>query len=452
MNDKKQLEHIEDKIRAAAENIQPAFDEKAWQAMDAMLDKEEKKHRPFLWWWILPVLLAGGFAFYFLAQHSNTISQQHNSNATTDKTFTEERKLLPVLKNENNIAAVTDKKENESTGISAADASRRQVAGNEKVAGEKNTASPFSALPGKRRFAGHKKVTVINAAAGEDDNKVSRSKTTEKIKEDGTDAVQEDDRTDAPVTDKPAAPVNDSNTIAKNTESTVAKKDAVKVTGGQKQPDTSNNKKTSTANNKKKSVKSFYLFAAGGADAGSTKLLSFSGSSIVPKYGLGLGYQFAKRFSVQSGFFITSKKYGAAPGDYTIKPGSPMAMYEMEKIKAAFTVYEIPLSVRYDVISKPSVIIYATAGASSYILHKERYNCFYNYYNTTYEQEWDYTGNKHFFSTAVFSLGIEKKLSSRFSIIAEPSFSVPLAGVGDGSMKIYSAALQAGLKYHFFKK
>jgi len=142
----------------------------------------------------------------------------------------------------------------------------------------------------------------------------------------------------------------------------------------------------------------------------------------------------------------------AGPKDYTIKAGSPMAAYEIDKIKASCLVYEIPLTVKYDIISKPSVIFYATAGMSSYILKKEKYDCFYQYYNMPYEQEWQYSGNKHLFSMANFSIGIEKKLSSQFSLLAEPSFSVPVSGIGDGKVKLYSTALQFGLKYYLFKK
>jgi hypothetical protein len=37
---KKQFDHIENRIREAAENSEPPFDEMAWSRMDALLNKE----------------------------------------------------------------------------------------------------------------------------------------------------------------------------------------------------------------------------------------------------------------------------------------------------------------------------------------------------------------------------------------------------------------------------
>jgi hypothetical protein len=96
--------------------------------------------------------------------------------------------------------------------------------------------------------------------------------------------------------------------------------------------------------------------------------------------------------------------------------------------------------------------LYATAGAASYIMKKEKYDCTYRYYNNIYEYEWNYSGNKHLFSTALFSVGIEKPVSSKFSLLLEPSLSIPLSGVGDGKMKIYSSSALLGIKYYPFKK
>jgi len=79
-------------------------------------------------------------------------------------------------------------------------------------------------------------------------------------------------------------------------------------------------------------------------------------------------------------------------------------------------------------------------------------NYYYTYNNNYYEKARSYTGNKNLFSVLSISAGIEKKLGPRFSFLAEPYLSFPLAGVGEGSVKLYSAGLQIGLKYSpFFK-
>jgi hypothetical protein len=51
-----QFDHIENRIREAAENSHPGFEEAAWEKMEALLDAD-KKRRPFGWLWALAPLL-----------------------------------------------------------------------------------------------------------------------------------------------------------------------------------------------------------------------------------------------------------------------------------------------------------------------------------------------------------------------------------------------------------
>ena len=127
-------------------------------------------------------------------------------------------------------------------------------------------------------------------------------------------------------------------------------------------------------------------------------------------------------------------------------------MVQITKVNAACLVYEIPLTVKYNFIQKPATAYYAAMGISSYIMKKEDYNYYYTRNSVYHETFWEYTGNKNLFSILTFSAGIERKLSSTISLLAEPSFSVPISGVGDGRVKLFSTALQIGLKYQPSKK
>ena len=122
------------------------------------------------------------------------------------------------------------------------------------------------------------------------------------------------------------------------------------------------------------------------------------------------------------------------------------------KVDANCLVYEIPLTLRFDFVKRPATSFFGSIGMSSYIMKKEKYNYDYLLYNYPYQGKYDYTGNKSFFGILSFSAGMEKKLNDAFSILAEPSINIPLAGVGDGKVKLYSAGLQVGIKYHFRKK
>lgn len=455
MSSKKPFDHIEEKIKQAAENSLPAFDEKAWQAMEAKLDKENKKRRPLLWWFILPLVLAGGAIGYYNFRSNEAVKENTVIAGSTENT------------NNKQLSASTETKS--ATEGEAADPQKNQVppaapetvrqTASEVVTNLSSKTENTITVPGpadkkllskNHPVGGKKKGRVKTNIAGADPETLQEEKLSQKQQSEGSDAP-------VPAVAEKAMKeeVNDNAITAAVDPKNELVKPAIKADKEQavKKEETKKEKPVEAKKDKKQQpVNGFYLLALAGPDAGSTKLLSFSNSNITPKYGLGIGYQFNKRWSVQTGFYVANKKYGAGPADYTIKPGSPMGQYPLEKIKASSLVYEIPLSVRYNLVNSPSLILYGTIGASSYIMKKEKYDCFYRYYNNTYEHEWNYSGNRHLFSTASLSIGIEKPLTSKFSLLAEPSLGIPLSGVGDGKMKMYSAAALFGIKYYPFKK
>lgn len=168
-------------------------------------------------------------------------------------------------------------------------------------------------------------------------------------------------------------------------------------------------------------------------------------------FGAGIGYRF-NRVSVQTGFYAGRKIYTAGPGDYRPKPGSYLDRVDLRKTDADCYIYDIPLSIRYDVVQKRRFSVYAVTGVSSYLLKKEKYR--YHYFRSGMYRKIDTTfkGNKNLFSVANFSIGFEQKLSNAFYLQAEPFFKIPLSGLGEGKVRLYSAGLQFGLKYQPLKK
>ena len=267
--------------------------------------------------------------------------------------------------------------------------------------------------------------------------------------------TKQDVKTDDLMRDIPSATSAD-NIAGNNTK--VGLIDSLKQTDSLKKPvvKTESEDKKSTEEKKKKlksnKASHFYLLGAIGADAGSVKFLSLKDSKITPRYGIGIGYQLSKKISFQTGFYASRKKYIAGPDDYIAKAGSYWSQVKILKVDAACLVYDIPLTVRYNIVQKPSFTYYAATGISSFIMKNEDYDYHYIRSGNYYHAKKAYSGNKHLFSVFNLSAGIEKKLSPVFYIQAEPSVSIPLAGVGEGSVKLYSTALQIGLKYQPLKK
>jgi hypothetical protein len=453
MSSKKPFDHIEEKIKQAAENSMPAFDEKAWQAMEAKLDKDKRKRRPFLWWFILPLVLAGAWGIYYMNNSEKKIS---NNTVEAKPDLQEKNSNLKDLSNTGMVPSEEEQGSKTATSEKAAEATAKTtiVTDNKKLPVSETAfaativANDKKPLAKRHSVLGNKKgkVNAIVTDAEPESMEINHipGNETVDVKEEVIENNKPVQATEQMGGGKSAAPITPTTDLtAKAGEKQAVQTGELKK--DEKAPDTKKEKN-------KRHYKGLYLLAAGGADAGNTKLLSFNNSKVTAKYGIGIGWQFNNRWSVQTGFYATNKKYVAGPGDYKIKPGSPMGAYPIEKIKAACLVYEIPVSVRYNIVSGPSLALYATAGAESYIMQKEKYECLYRYSNYTYEQAWQFSGNRHLFSTAIFSLGIEKPLSSKLSLLAEPSVSIPLSGVGDGRMNIYSSAALLGVKYYPFKK
>lgn len=453
MSSKKPFEHIEEKIKQAAENSMPAFDEKAWQAMEAKLDKDKRKRRPLLWWFILPLVLAGVWGIYYM---NNSEKEIGNNTVEAKPGRQEKNSNLEDLSNtgivpseeEQGSKTIISEKAAEATAKTTIGTTTKKLPVSEPGFAGNIVANNKKPLVKRHSVSGNKKGKVNTLVTSAEPEAIEQTevpgKETVGVKDGeivNNKPVQAAEQMDGGKSAEPITPTTD---LAAKAE----EKQAVQ-TGELKKDEKAPETKKET---NKQHYKGLYLLAAGGADAGNTRLLSFNNSKVTAKYGIGIGWQFNKRWSVQTGFYATNKKYVAGPGDYKIKPGSPMAAYPIEKIKATCLVYEIPVSVRYNIVSGPSLSLYATAGAASYIMQKEKYNCLYRYSNYTYEQAWQFSGNRHFFSTALFSVGIEKPLSSKLSLLAEPSVSIPLSGVGDGRMNIFSSAALIGVKYYPFKK
>ena len=476
---KKQFDHIENRIREAAENSEPVFDEYAWAKMEARLDKEDnKKRRFFVWWIVLPLLFiaAGSVYFFFnnkpsektitpgkdqyIADNKSTrqknipsVTPSSNSNQyIADSNSSKQKDIASVPSSPIGDQHITDIKSLQQKNIPSATASIINHARNtnKKIDFNKKKAPEVSQVI-KQSF--HNSNDVTTAFVNGISKKIKGAKKGKLLSKTNKGEIDNTDATE-PGVDKAdnILDLTSVNKIAANKKTdiltdTIIKKDSSKNNIVNNLPD-----KKIADKNKKLTTSRFYFLGSIGEDAGSVKLLSFRNNKIIAKYGVGVGYQINKKLSLQTGFYASRKKYIAGPGDYNPKQGSYLDTMQIIKVDASCLVYDIPLTLRYNVLQKAKTIYYVTAGISSFIMKKEDY--YYHYFrNYIYDQSsWTYTGNKNLFAVLNFSAGIEKKLSPYVSIQAEPSVSIPLSGVGEGRVKLYSTALQLSIKYQPPKK
>lgn len=437
---KRPFSDIENIMAEKLNATEPAFDEASWLKMEALLDKEDSKPRPLIFWWLpilLGILIIGGY-FLWPEKKEQGNAGVENLNSKISKPADKKNRSGEV-KNEQ-AAAPTN-----GTNKVADD---KNVVVNKPVKSQKKLAN--NKLPGNNAVYttnGLNAALLKNAALQTGQKSLA-------VTEDISNLPAEDN----------FLPDNDSQRLKAPDEKAESKEDIPTVAG-----DISNgNSKADTAQsaheNKpvdsivvvkpvtekmiakpKGPLSKIFFLAIGGSESNGTKL--FSGGSNSVKAGIGLGYQLSDRLSIQTGFYTSAKKYTAGPGDYKAKPGSYWSQVNLTSIQADCRVFEIPVILTYESFAGKKWNWFASAGLSSYIMKNEAYHYWYYRSGTPYEADAVYSGNKHLLSVLRFSAGPSFKVNNKLSFIAAPGLMVPLKGVGEGSMKLYSTEFVVGLKY-----
>jgi hypothetical protein len=416
--EQEQYKHIENKIRDAAKHYEPAFDENAWKKMEQLLDAEKPDRKPILWVWFLLPLLLCTIAVLLYTNH-----RQHAQLVAANEVIEKEKKTGGVNKN---------------SGVPQGTA---EDAGADAVNGYKPESNnpqamyvPESMNPRAVYTQRAKTAMQITAPAGEGDIADATGDEIFNKKISGTD-------NNIPAEEKNAD-------VIKPTEKKKASPEENKATD----PTTTTSKEKTAAKEKKSVLSKFYLLGAVGVENSATKLLSFNDGKTRMKYGAGLGYSINKRMSIQAGFYASHKVYSAPGNAYNPKAGTYLSRVKIISLDADCMVYDIPVTLRYDFYQKNKNNLYAATGLSSYIMKSEDYDYRYTRNGVYYEGPYSYYGNKHLFSVLNVSVGAERKLTDKLSVQVEPSVSVPLKGVGDGRVKLFSAGVSIGARYFPFRK
>jgi hypothetical protein len=473
------FEDFDNKIRQAAEQHHPNYDEKAWSKMNGLLDqhlpqKEDRRRR--IIFFLLAFLLLGGGATWLLIdkpweQDTLTNNSQVNNNQTATSTdaspqsgdinTSEKDKVNTAPSTAAPDRTATDASTGPTTGANTDAANNTTQPGTTVARDNATLASPITnnskqvknqPFKGKRTKDGENQfqVDVSQGNIGGGKQQPATKSQTDKEKQ----AVLPGEKKTEPAivtTGSDAKPlVNDNKNTASGlppANDLIAK---TKVTSSPKdsandQPKADEEKKTAKKERAKKPNQFFFYLSAGPdvssvgmGNPGKTRLLT----------GGGLGYTFRDRLTIRTGFYSASKVYTARPADY--KPSDPVqnANY-LEDISANCKVYEIPLSLSYNFGKSAKHKTFASVGLSSFIMKKETYDYLYEYpgsppmtyhYIHTVNNE-----NKHYFSVLSLSAGYQRKINRMLSVTAEPYFKLPLAGVGYGKVKLNSFGVMFSL-------
>lgn len=469
-----QFEEFDKKVKEAAENHHPAYDEQAWAKMNKLLDKhmpeKEERRRRFAWLFFLLFLVGGTGVFYGVQYLVSTNSADPSVSSSRN------RSGVPVNQtaNEKNLTGGTVKERtaNHTSATSnhnriSPDDTTTQEAGLNKLndPGEKNNQE---APAGRLAASGKKELTAATGKsifpamknpAGPSYNSGIAKK---KKKATSVPSVVNSGSSVVDIADKQIMPDNTNHITGSQTTApftvvqptiadTIAKQAIAAKSGTLQLADTGKNADpapiavvpvTTDKKQPPKKQSRFFLTLSAGPDFSYTA--NGKPGRLIPVTGIGIGYIFRERFSFRAGFYNAAKKYTASPSAYN----APASFYNyypyLVKVDADCRVYEIPVSLGYHFGAQKNHSWFASATLSSYLMKRETYNYSFktSAWGAVQQREWSlFNSNQHLFSVLGISGGYQRKITNRISFIAEPYLRMPVNGVGYGKVKLNSAGV-----------
>jgi Outer membrane protein beta-barrel domain len=206
-------------------------------------------------------------------------------------------------------------------------------------------------------------------------------------------------------------------------------------------------KTTETKQQASPKAKSSFLYAGVivAPDASMVRMQSVKG--VGSTFGILLGYAFDKHWSVETGAYLDRKKYYTS-GEYfnTEKVRLPQGSNLLD-VNGTCTMWEIPLSVRYNFNPEGRLHWFATAGFSTYLMTGEKYTYAYEYpgYSWGQDSTWNIKKPSQYpFGVINLSVGLEQRLGKIGFLRLEPYAKIPLTGMGTGKLPIMSTGVNIG--------
>jgi hypothetical protein len=204
-----------------------------------------------------------------------------------------------------------------------------------------------------------------------------------------------------------------------------------------------------TTKKKEKKKQDHYLYAGiiAAPDLSTVKMQKTKG--VGDTYGVLIGYAFNEHWSVETGAYLDRKRYYTA-GEYfnTSKVSFNPNYDKLLNVDGTCYMWEIPLNVRYNINPSGKTRWFATAGASTYLMNREKYNATVEYINGNrpWNAAWDLKKSSQYpFSVIGFSFGFEQRLGKVGNLRVEPYARIPLGGIGTGSLPILSTGINIGI-------
>jgi hypothetical protein len=414
------FDNFDKKIKEAAEQHHPAYDENAWRKMESLLNQHlpQEKNRRRFFLLAFTILLVGGGAFILLSnphtKNSDQIVQAKNSTskAQADKTDKSTTIVEPGVDH-------TNKEITNDNTVAGAATNIADKTGDSPVITDQKIM-----LPRQSKQKADKNDLLVNNTSVDRNEDVVGSESEKK-----NDVVQR-----SPVT---LQPDERKGKVENPANSPVAK--GSEVVHNTQQVQVASTKKPAPKNGRPDRMSGFSFFVSTGPDV--SKAQNSKTGKVTMSWGLGVAYKL-NRLTLKAGVFSATKKYWAGSDDYKLSYIPPPNL-KFIGADANCRVIEIPVKLSYSFAVKDRSNWFAGAGLSTYLMKREDYsyefksntgNSYYHSYETKNE-------NKHYFSVLNLSGGYSYQLSNTISLSAEPYLEVPLTGIGAGKVHLNSGGV-----------
>ena len=430
------------RIKEAAKHYHPAYDDKAWEKMEQLLNQhlpQKKKRRRFIFF-LLPLILAGGVILFIVTENGR-------KDATHDQEITfstgETVKPIPAPLTSNSFDGMSKKPSSKNSEIKQLISGRKENVSQIPHPGSRknSTGATGTTFPIEKKWQeNHLKNNRQNVTAKEE------IKTKQRNFADNN-PINEDNSVVEPLPSSSVIPsLNEKNILnqKENNKDIQLNKPVVNksenIAKTEKDQTTATKTKKEAKRSKNNFVNNFGISISAGPDISGAHL--DNPGKIAINLGLGVSYIISSSFTLRTGFYAAKKIYSVGPDDYKTTAG-PGNYYYLENIDANCLVYSIPLNINYNFKKVKNHNWFLSTGLSSYLMKRETYEYYYKYPSgQAYTKDWTiHNQNQNFLSVLNLSGGYQYSFNNRISVMAEPYISLPLGGVGAGKVKLKSTGI-----------
>lgn len=219
---------------------------------------------------------------------------------------------------------------------------------------------------------------------------------------------------------------------------------ATKETGIQPAGNAVADNKKNIKKDQQTSKRKFYYSLVIGPDVSTVKF--YRQSKVGYSLGLMLGYNINRKIAIEAGALWDRKNY-YTNGDYldTSKLWLP-ANSVVSKVDGYCNMIEIPVNIKYNIVTKRNHTWFVSAGLSSYLMKNEAYNITYKRYSQSYTKDYGYkNSSRDWFSIMNISAGYQTMVRKNTHLSIAPYIKLPLRGVGIGKLPITSTGIYVSL-------